>query len=390
LSHALQIVQTRGLVAGGARGQYACRSMAIPGILWGYVLRDVAVHALLALAALTLVIVTANVLHLLEDLVGTGIALPALGQVMLAILPTYLCYAIPTAIVFGVLITFGRMASDSEIPALQASGISVAQMLPPVLALGAVAALATAFLMAEVSPRSYTRMKHLARDLSRKAVLFDPGEFREIGGQVFYFRSRGGEDCPLRGVIITDLGDPERQHFITSACGELSGADSDDALVAHLRSGSIHVGDSRERYRLLRFDEMELPLDVSSLIQGRRWPREFTTRELVAIETGFPGLTAEWVRLLWVQLHQRVAFPLASIVLALVAVPLGIRPLQVGRSAGTLTAIAVVGSYWLLTSAGETLAESGQIHVLPGVWFPDLLFLGLGIALMRRSSTPDS
>jgi lipopolysaccharide export system permease protein len=365
--------------------------LARPWIIWRYLLLDVGAHALLALAAVTLLISTGNVLRFLEDLAGTGIALSALGQLLLAILPSFLCYSIPAALIFGVLIAFGRMALDGEIVALQGSGISVSQLLPPILALGAVGALVTAYLMAEVSPRSYARMKQIARDLGKSAALLDPGEFREIGGRVFFFQSRGGPGCPLRGIVIADLGDEEHAHFVTGACGELLSEGLGDDLVFRLASGSIHFAErSAERYRLIRFDELEMPLDVSEQIARRRWPREFTTRELIELEARSRGESAEWLRLLWVQVHRRVAFPLASIVLSIVAIPLGIRPLGAGRSAGALTAVALMGGYWLVASAGEGAAESGQLPPLAGVWLADLLFLALGIALVHRSTRSEA
>jgi lipopolysaccharide export LptBFGC system permease protein LptF len=91
-----------------------------------------------------------------------------------------------------------------------------------------------------------------------------------------------------------------------------------------------------------------------------------------------------------VQVHRRVAGPRASVVLAILAVPLGIRPLRTGRSSGALMAVAVMGGYWVIASAGENAAEVGVLPALVGVWFADVLFLALGIALARRSSVVDA
>src|SRR5512145_324987 len=128
--------------------------MVAPWILWRYILRDMLVHVALGLGAIALLLVVGNALRFLQDLVDTGVALSGLGALLWAILPSYFSYAIPTALVFGVLVTFGRMSSDGEIVALRASGISVRRLLPPVLALGLAGALACAWLLAETEPRS--------------------------------------------------------------------------------------------------------------------------------------------------------------------------------------------------------------------------------------------
>jgi len=357
----------------------------MPWIVWRYVLRDISVHASLALVAITSLIAAGNVLRFLEDVVGTGIALAALGELLLVILPSFLSYSIPTALIFGILITLGRMVGDGEIVALQSAGFSVARLLPPVLALAGIAAIASAYLVAELGPRSYARMRRLGRELAKTAALIDPGEFRAIGGRVLYFRDRGGEGCPLRGVLVADLSEPDDGFFVNAACGELRGTEGEGQMVFALNEGSIHFDSARgERYRRLNFSGMELPIDTAEQVARRRWPREFTTRELIELEARPQG--EEFVRLLWVQVHRRVAFPLASIVLAIVAVPLGLRPLRTGRSAGALTAVVLIGGYWIASSTGEGMAEAGQVPVAAGIWAADVLFLCVGLWLVRRST----
>jgi lipopolysaccharide export system permease protein len=317
---------------------------------------------------------------------------------LLAILPSYLSYAIPTALVFGVLVTFGRMSNDGEVIALRASGISVRRMLVPVLVLGAGAAVVSAWLLAELEPRSAYRLKQVARELGKSARLLVPGEFAQVGDRVLYTRERGPADCPLRGVIVGDFSDAARPLYVTAACGSLpEGGESQDLRV-DLGDGSIHFSEGRgERYRRIRFGRMELSIDVSQFIAQRGRADYYTTRELVALEAllragqATPvGQGERALRDLWIQLHERVALPVASLVLGIVAVPLGIRPVRAGRSAGALTAIAVMAAYWMLTSAGKLAAESGWVAPGVGVWAPDFAVLVLGLYLVRRSMYADS
>ena len=86
------------------------------------------------------------------------------------------------------------------------------------------------------------------------------------------------------------------------------------------------------------------------------------------------------------QIHRRLAFPLASILLAIVSVPLGIRPLRSGKSAGALTAIGLMGLYWLLFTAGEIAGEEAFVPAWLGVWTPNLLVASLGALLLHRTA----
>jgi len=367
-------------------------------IIWRYILGDTLLHSGLGLAAITLLLVVGNALRFLEDLVETGIALSGLGSLLWAILPSYFSYAIPTALIFGVLVTFGRMSSDGEIIALRASGISVSRLLPPVLTIGLAAALVAGWLLAETEPRSSYRLKQVARELGKSARLLSPGQFSRVGNHVLYARDRGPDSCPLRGVLLGDFSDRDRPLYVSSACGSLGEGDGDQGMSFTLGDGSIHFSQARgERYRRIRFEQMLLSFDVSQLIARRTRPSYYTTRELVELEGRLQsggatalGSGASALRELWIELHRRIAFPIASVVLGIVAVPLGIRPLRSGRSAGALTAVAVIAGYWMLTSAGHMAADAGWIPALLGVWLPNLFALALGLWLVRRGMYVDS
>jgi lipopolysaccharide export system permease protein len=339
--------------------------MVAPWIIWRYILGDTLIHSGLGLAAIALLLVVGNALRFLEDLVETGVALSGLGSLLWAILPSYFSYAIPTALIFGVLVTFGRMSSDGEIIALRASGISVRRLLAPVLAIGLGAALVTGWLLAEAEPRSSYRLKQVARELGKSARLLTPGEFARVGDRVLYARERGPDDCPLRGVLLGDFSDRARPLYVTSACGSLGDGGDSQGMSFDLGDGSIHFSQTRgERYRRIRFEEMSLSFDISHLIARRTRPNYYTTRELVELEQRISrgeatplGEGESGLRELWIELHRRIAFPIASVVLGIVAVPLGIRPLRAGRSAGALTAILVVTGYWILTTASQLAVD---------------------------------
>ena len=73
-------------------------------------------------------------------------------RVFLNLLPSILAVTIPMAFLLGVLLAFGRMASDSEIVALRASGVSPLRLLVPVLLLSIVTALLTFYINAVALP----------------------------------------------------------------------------------------------------------------------------------------------------------------------------------------------------------------------------------------------
>jgi lipopolysaccharide export system permease protein len=363
--------------------------MVAPRILWRYILWETLLHALLGLAVIALLLVVQNALRFLEELVGAGVGLAGVGRLLATIVPSYLSYAVPTALVFGVLLTLGRMSQDGEIVAMRAAGIGLGGLLPPILLLGLVGSAVSAYVLAEVEPRSQHQLRSLVRELGKAVRFVEPGGFQPVGRTVLYVYARGSEACPLEGVLIGNFESPERPYYITSRCATVGG-DAEGRLDFTLGDGSIHFGaGSEDRYRRVRFERMNLPIDISGLVARRR-AQHFTTRELLAMQARLQRgenteLGSDPRGSIPLELQHRASFPLAALLLSLTAVPLGIRPLRTGRSAGALTAIGVVALYWLASSIGELAAQERYVPAVVGMWAPNLVALGVGLVLLRRT-----
>jgi lipopolysaccharide export system permease protein len=372
--------------------------MVAPRLLWRYILRDVLLHTLIGLFAITLLLVVQNVLRFMEDLIAAGVGLTELGQLVALILPTYASYAIPTSLLFGILISFGRMSGDGEIVAMRACGVSVPWLLPPAIALGAVAALVTAHMGFEVQPRARYAMRSLLRQLAGSLDVVEPGKFKEVGDRLIYVHAHGKADCPLEGILIGDASNSDRSFYAAARCGELEGDAKDgNELTFLLRDGSIHFRDpDPARYRRISFQTMRTSIDISTFVDPPQFARDLRFSELLAAyrlpvtDPGRKRLEGKRGDSIEQQIHRRLAFPLASILLAVVAVPLGIRPVRAGRSTGALTAIAVMALYWVLFTLGEMAAERGVGPPWLGIWAPNVITLALGIWLVRRISGSDS
>jgi lipopolysaccharide export LptBFGC system permease protein LptF len=140
---------------------------------------------------------------------------------------------------------------------------------------------------------------------------------------------------------------------------------------------------------------MKTVIDISLYTDPKPGTAQLTFSELLAAAR-LPADDAELKRLqgrygtaLNVQIWRRLAFPFASILLALVAVPLGIRPMRSGRSAGALTAIAVMALYWLAFSLADMASTRGVVPAWLGFWLPNAFALAIGVGLMRRLARSD-
>src|SRR5438874_11686531 len=66
-----------------------------------------------------------NVGRILELVVRNSAPLPSIAQLVFLTLPVALTYNIPMGVLVGILIGLSRLAADSEVTAMRASGIGV-------------------------------------------------------------------------------------------------------------------------------------------------------------------------------------------------------------------------------------------------------------------------
>src|SRR5205807_5397280 len=98
-------------------------------ILSRYILREVLAHAAIGTAVFTFVLFMGNVGRILELVVRNSAPLPSIAQLVFLTLPTALTVTIPMGVLVGILIGLSRLAADSEVTAMRASGLGVGTFL---------------------------------------------------------------------------------------------------------------------------------------------------------------------------------------------------------------------------------------------------------------------
>src|SRR5580765_6976362 len=94
-------------------------------ILTRYILGEVVSHALIGAAVFTFVLFTRDLGRILELVVRNSAPLPSVAQVFFFTVPVALTYTIPMGVLVGILIGLSRLAADSEITAMRATGMGV-------------------------------------------------------------------------------------------------------------------------------------------------------------------------------------------------------------------------------------------------------------------------
>jgi len=354
-----------------------------------YIIREIVSLFLLGIMVFTLILLMGRLIKLTDLVISRGVPLADVSRMILYLMPSFLVFTIPMAFLLAVLLAFGRLSADNEITVMKAGGISLMQLMPPVVLCGVCAALLTLAASTVGVPwgnsafksLSFTVLKQNVAATVREKVFWD-----DIPGIVMYTEHYDEEHHTLKGVIINDGRDPGRPLTIFAADGVIAGGPNRNDIRLVLNNGSIHAVGSAEEYRLVHFGEYIMTIGAGG--QGGTLGKnelDMTVPELLG-QIANPA-TTKAVRLkTQSELHSRFAFPFAALVFAVVAVPLGMQNRRSGKSAGFATSIAILLAYYVVQSFLRTLADKGTLPPVLALWLPNLIFLGLGGYLLLMAS----
>ena len=359
-------------------------------ILTRYILGEVTAHALIGVAIFTFVLFTRDLGHILELVVRASAPLPSILELFSFTMPLALTYTLPMSVLVGILIGLSRLAADSEITAMRASGMGVWSFVR-VLSIFVLAVWTLA--MANgiyVAPKSQAALAHLEDRLKGSQVSFEvqPRVFYEgFPKIVIYVQDvKSAQGAAIwKGVFMADLTDAANPK-ITLAKQGIIVSEGPDRLHLHLVDGSAHETDpaSPDHYQISTFQQTDIPIDLPSNENKSEEAAPagvLSTPELLA-KAHSSDPAARWYL---IEYHRRFALPTACLVLALVGIPLGLSSKRSGKSGGFVLTIALVFVYYVISLLGVSLARQGHVSPWFGAWLADLVFLTLGLFLLWRA-----
>jgi LPS export ABC transporter permease LptF/LPS export ABC transporter permease LptG len=354
-----------------------------------YIGREVAAHAVLGLAIFTFVFFVPQLVRLMELVVRHSGGIGMVMLLFLCTLPPVLIFTIPMAVLVGVLIGLGRLSSDSEIVALHASGISLRRLLVPIGFVAAISAAAALTITFWVSPASLRTLRRLEVRIlaSQASFAVQPRVFDErFPHFVLYVQDASAAATQWQGVFLASTGGPNGASVTVAKDAQVVSEDEGDRVELHLGPGSTHQYDPRypERYNVTTFGENDLAVDISGSVASSRSSGLTVSEKPVSALLADKG--PDW-RDARVEFNNRIAFPIACIVFALLGVSLGVRPRRGGRAAGLILTLGLIGSYYFLWIAGDHWARQGKVSPWAGIWAANIVAAAVGIYLFGRIET---
>jgi len=357
-------------------------------ILTRYILREVTAHALIGVAIFTFVLFTRDLGRILELVVRASAPLPSIAEVFFFTIPLALTYTLPMSVLVGILIGLSRLAADSEITAMRASGMGVWTFLRvlSIFVLGAwLLALGNGLY---VAPQSQAALGRLEDKLKGSQVSFEiqPRVFYEgFPKYVLYVQDvKSAQGAAIwKDVFMADISEATNPK-ITLAKEGIVVSEGQDRLHLHLIDGSAHETDPKDpsHYQISTFQQTDIPIELPSTENKADESVPAGVMDTSALREKAGRVDPVSARWYLIEFHRRFALPTACLVLALVGIPLGLSSKKSGKSGGFVLTIVLVFSYYVVSLIGVSLARQGRVAPWFGAWLADLVFLTLGLYLL--------
>ncbi|MBT7855071.1 MAG: YjgP/YjgQ family permease [Opitutae bacterium] len=374
-----------------------------------YVFREVFAGTFLTLLILVFILTAGNAMRdkLLQFMEGQ-FSLQFIVELFSLLLPYAVKFALPPALLTGILLGLGRLSADSEITAMRASGFGLLKIAMPIFGLSLILAGICFYINSWAAPQARTDYKEkLARTaMENPLFFFQPGTFvTDFPGYILYVGNFDGKNLHDFWVWSTIGKDeePDAQGRILQAMRFEKGTITPDldtnTLILEPQNLQIEINDEDDPenfqgyYRpgmagntILRFSLDKRGKDLKI----NRKPSMLSLEELIKRRDRLANVKniteAEKKQLLetQMQLHSNASMACSVIAFAAIGIPLAIRTARRETMANAALALGLALGYYVLSILLGLLKDHPSLRPDLLAWLPNLLFLSCGLLFLRK------
>lgn len=360
-------------------------------ILRNYVIKEMFPPLVLSLIVITFAFLIGNIVKLADYVINKGVELIYIWKLFIYLIPNLLSYAIPMAVLTATLLAFGRLSSDNEITAMQASGINLYRISMPAIIIGLLLSVLSLPLHDKIVPMAH----YNARMLLKEVGLRHPAAYLEAGTFIkgfkdyilFIYDIKYGKDKTVfKNLRIYQPQKDGPIRTIVAKSGELISLPDKNTIKLKLIDGTSEEPNPmnpRHFYKLnFKTYYITLTLDDSTMQESGKKNKEMTFDELIkaADELEKIGIDSTPLKR---RLHKRIASSFASLAFVFIGLPLAITTRRGEKSIGIGLAFVLATIYWLLLALGQVLATGNIFPIWLAMWFGNITLIVVGLIMMH-------
>ncbi|MFZ2653772.1 MAG: LptF/LptG family permease [Victivallales bacterium] len=344
-----------------------------------YVTRDFVITGLMAVIVMTFGLMGTHLIKVFQALTQ-GIPVEAAFLFLMYIVPTALSLTIPFSVLVATMLVFGRLSAHNEITAMRACGISILQIISPIIILTFALTCICVYLQMDLSPYYSNKAKDILKEagIKKPTALLEPGKPMQYENYNIYIDDKN-EKNEIKNVQVYILSKDmkEWEQDITALSGRIDVDEDKKVMKIILFNAIIKVKDSNDNQpRRTSAESMEFPIDYGhkfNEIKVGDKPQYITSSELFSRTILYKKRGMDVTRL-EVELNQRIALAISPIAFLLLGMPLAIRTSRRETSVGLFISVLLAGAYFISIMILAALYTKPAIHPQLLIWIPNMFY----------------
>ncbi len=356
-------------------------------ILDRYIFKELLVPFLISLGILCFIVLTKEMLRLVELLITNGVSLTAVMKIVVNLMPSFLVLTLPMACLISSITTFSRFSFDKELTAMRTAGLSLLRIAVPVFVFSLFVFLGTLLLSQWGQPWSSISLKRLAISLIQDQLnlALEHGVFNEPTKDMMIFVPTPEPGEKTKGIFILDQRDPGQEVIITAQTFQMLRNPQRKQSGIRLYEGEIHqVPQDVTQHHHVTFSTYDLKLNLAQALAVDTPKRPDYEQIMAGLNASDWRDTTMLRRLM--EYYKDLGFPVATLILGILGMPVGIVSKRTGRMRGFVLGIFVMVGYYLLNVLGEFSVTALLLHPFAGAWLPNVLLLLITGLLFYQAS----
>jgi len=349
-------------------------------ILDRYIFREIASTWLGVTVVLLLILLTNQFARVLGDVAKGKLPKDAAFDVIGLSAAQYLTILIPIGLFLAVMLALGRLYRDSELPAMMACRVGPSGIYRPLFWLLLPLSVGVAWLSIQLGPSALLAIERVGAEARREADLasIEPGRFVSIGpDNAVVYGERILDDGLMENVFLQRRLEDGKLEVVVARLGEQVESDDPDIRFLVLHEGRRYEGvPGTTEFRVVEFLEHGIPYRLPSLEPPDPRPRAMPFERLLRSNELTHIAEMQW----------RIGVPLATIILAILAVPLSRTQPRAGRYGRIAIGLLVFIIYLNMLSAAKAWIEQGTLSPALGLWWVHAAVFLFAMALLAYQS----
>lgn len=372
-----------------------------------YIIKEFFGSFVFGLSVFSIILFLDRIFDLIDLFLSKGVVFSQILKLFIFFIPNILVFAIPMSVLFGVLLSYGRLSEDNEIIVIKSSGLNYKTLSMPIIVLICIISFFLIFFNHFLFPSLNSDFKNLYEKILTQRPLIKINEkmMVEIGEYRLYADKINKINNTLLGVSIYKFNN------YNAVDNDKTKNNHDDSMFQYdnnsswcITASSAMIKTYKNGVKIVLHDgylQNASPLNIKNMIYVTFKsycffiPLENIYKESHLIIRGMssPNILkaikrckeqnisfSEYEKEYWL----RWIFATAPISFVIIALPIGIMAGKGGKAIGFGVSLAIILVYYIFLVLALTLNERIYVPISIIIWVPNFIIITIGIYLFAK------